>query len=160
MSEELRILLAEDNPDDVFLLGQAFKRAGASFPVATLGDGWEVIEYFSRTGAFAGQPEVDVDVLLLDLNMPRRSGLEVLEWLRQQPRWRTLIVHVLSASSREEDVARAYELGANSYLVKPSRLDELVTLISTLQAWHRWVVPARRRVTKRGETVIGSGADQ
>ncbi|MEY4938583.1 MAG: hypothetical protein RIQ93_318 [Verrucomicrobiota bacterium] len=160
MSEEPRILLAEDNPDDVFLLVQAFRRAGMTLPFATLTDGWEVIEYFSRTGIYAGQPPQEVDILLLDLNMPRRNGLEVLEWLRQQPQWRTLLVHVLSASSREEDVTRAYELGANSYLVKPSRLDELVTLVTSLQAWHRWVAPARRRVSPTRDGGAGSAGLQ
>lgn len=157
MNVPLRILLAEDNPDDVFLLRLAFKRADVAFPFETLWDGSAVIDFLSGTGPYAGRTLAEADVLLLDLNMPRRSGLDVLEWIRRQPQWKTLIVHVLSASLRDEDVQRAYELGANSYLVKPSRIDDLVTLISNLHAWHRWVVPARRPSLADGDNTTGSG---
>jgi len=74
-------------------------------------------------------------VMLLDLNMPRKNGFEVLEWIRQQPALKRLRVYILSASSRSEDIERTYDLGAHSYLVKPSNLDGLMQLAKCLFAW-------------------------
>jgi CheY-like chemotaxis protein len=75
--------------------------------------------------------------MLLDLNMPRINGFELLEWIRQDPKCRRLVVHILTASARVAEMERAYNLGANSYLVKPSGMKELVELASTLHRWHR-----------------------
>lgn len=72
--------------------------------------------------------------------MPKMNGFEVLEWLRQEPDCSGLAVHVLTASSRPCDVARAYELGANSYVIKPAKLQELIAFVAALQEWHRFVV--------------------
>ena len=76
-------------------------------------------------------------VVLLDLNMPGRDGFDVLEWIREQPGLRRLRVYVLSASDRAQDIARAYDLGANSYLVKPRNLDGLTKLATGLVTWLR-----------------------
>ena len=77
-------------------------------------------------------------VVFLDLNMPKKNGLEVLAWIRSQPELKKLVVHVLTASVRSTDVERAFELGANSYLIKPSRFDVLVEMIKA------WLTMARR----------------
>jgi CheY-like chemotaxis protein len=134
------ILVAEDNEDDVLLLQEAFRKAGATSRLHVVVDGAEALSYLKNEGAYSDTSKCPFpDLMLLDLNMPRVNGFEVLEWLRQQPRFGRLMVHVLTASSREEDVKRAYDLGANGFVVKPSRVDELVAFASALHTWHRLV---------------------
>lgn len=100
--------------------------------------------YLRGEGAFSDRAAHPLpDVLLLDLNMPGMNGFEVLEAIRREPSCKRLIVHVMSASSRELDIDRAYELGANSYVVKPGRVDDLVRFVATLEQWHRYVALPR-----------------
>jgi CheY-like chemotaxis protein len=147
MNVELNILLAEDNEDDVFLLRQAFKKAGATSRLHIVCDGIEAQAYLKGEGRFADRDAYPFpDALLLDLNMPRMNGFELLEWMRQDEQCSRLVVHVLSASAREADVERAYGLGANNYIIKPSRLDELVAFVAAMQQWHRFTVLPRNRV--------------
>ena len=136
----LRILIAEDNPDDIFFLEQAIKKAGVDCALVSAADGIQAVAYLKGEGEFkdrAGHPLPDV--LLLDLNMPGMNGFEVLEWVRKDPRCCRLVVHVMSASSRESDTQKAYELRANSYVIKPSRIEELVRFVSALDQWHQFV---------------------
>ena len=134
------ILIAEDNEDDVFLLQEAFRKAGVASHLHVVTDGAEALSYLKNEGVYSDASKFPFpDLLLLDLNMPRVNGFEVLEWLRQQPTLGRLMVHVLTASCREEDVKRAYDLRANSFVVKPSRVDELVAFVTALHTWHRLV---------------------
>src|SRR5579883_913103 len=134
------ILIADDYEDDIFLLKQAFKRAQVPARLQVVRDGKEALAYLQGEGEFADRNTHPFpDLLLLDVNMPQMNGFEVLQWLRGQPRTKRLIVHVLTASSRESDVERAYELGANSYIVKPSRMEELVAMVSGLHQWHQFL---------------------
>jgi CheY-like chemotaxis protein len=136
----LNVLLTEDNSDDVFFFQNAFKKAGATGVLHAVSDGLEAVEYLSGEGAYSDRIVYPFpDVLLLDLNMPRMNGFEVLEWVRQHPTCRRLIVHVLTSSCREADIQRAYALHANSYLVKPSRVDQLVDFVKTLHQWHQFL---------------------
>ena len=146
----LTILLADDNPDDVFLLQEAFRKAGVRHRVKVVANGLEAVAYLKGDHAYADRNEYPFpDVLLLDLNMPRMNGFEVLEWVRKDHQWRCLVVHVLTASIRDADVSRAYELGANSYLVKPSRLDQLVAFAGALNKWHQFLcLPTRPKRQK------------
>lgn len=129
------ILLAEDNEDDVFITRSALGRAGVTNPLHIVNDGEEAIAYLQGQGAFADRAAHPLPVLLLlDLNMPKRGGLEVLEWVRRQPGLRRLAVHILTASTRAMDVTQAMELGANAYLVKPSKFADLIALF---QAWRQ-----------------------
>ena len=147
----LNILVAEDNADDVFLLRHAFKRAGLDGPLFVVTDGVEAIAYLNGDGVFADRAAHPLpDLLLLDLNMPRKDGFEVLEWVRANPRWARLMVHVLTASSRVTDVERAYELHANSYTVKPNRMDQLAAFAVALRQWHGFVSLARAAVKEEG----------
>jgi two-component system response regulator len=134
------VLVADDSADDVFLLQEAFKMAEATSRLHAVTDGAEAVAYLKGEQAF-GNRELHPfpDVLLLDLNMPRMNGFEVLEWVRREPCCSRLVVHVLTASGRESDVQRAYDLHANSYTIKPNRLDELVGFISALHQWHRFI---------------------
>lgn len=140
MPKALNILVAEDNTDDVTLLRHAFKRAGLTHQLQVVSDGSEALEYLNGENAYADRSQHPFpDILLLDLNMPRMNGFEVLEQLRQNPRYKLLVIHVLTASSRDADVRRVYNLGANSYVLKPSRVDELVAFSNALDEWHQFV---------------------
>ncbi len=124
------ILSVEDNQDDVMLIGMAFRKAKITAPVEFLADGQQAIDYFSIA---ANKPIPTL--LLLDLKLPKKSGLEVLAWVRQQPRLRRLPITMLTSSSHREDIDTAYDLGANSYLVKPSSIDELVELARAIEIY-------------------------
>lgn len=140
MSLRLNILVAEDYEDDVFLLRQAFNKAGVTSALHVVPDGAEAWAYLKGEGGYADRKAYPLpDILLLDLNMPRMNGFELLERLRKDPVCGRLIVHVLTASIRAEDVERVYGLRANGYLVKPSRVDELVVLVRALHDWHRFI---------------------
>jgi len=141
--ESLNLLLAEDNPDDVFFFRNAFKKAEVSGMLHAVCDGVEAVAYLKGEAAYHDRASYPFpDVLLLDLNMPRMDGFEVLEWVRTDAKCSRLIVHVLSYSARDADVARAYELHANSYIIKPTRVDELAAFMRALREWQRFVVLA------------------
>jgi CheY-like chemotaxis protein len=117
------ILLVEDNPDDVLLLRRALTAAAVPAPVAVVRDGREARDYLAGDGIFANRVQHPLPVLmLLDLQLPHFSGFAVLEWLRAQPGLKRLPVIVLTSSREDRDVRTAYDLGANSYVVKPSGL--------------------------------------
>ena len=139
MNAALKILLAEDNTDDVFLLQEAFKKAGAPSLLYRVADGIEARAYLQGEGVYSDRTVYPLpDVLLLDLNMPRMNGFEVLKWVRQHPHCSRLVVHILTASPREADVQRAYDLRANSYLIKPTRVDDLIAFAKALHHWHQF----------------------
>ncbi|HEU5124173.1 MAG TPA: response regulator [Verrucomicrobiae bacterium] len=144
MSFGLNILLADDNEDDVFLVKEAFKKAGVSSRIEIVRDGLEAVAYLEGKEPFSERATHPLpDVLLLDVNMPGMNGFEVLEWIRRDAPCKRLIVHMLTASSRPSDVERAYDFGANSYIVKTSRFQELVQFVKTLHEWHRFVSRCR-----------------
>ncbi|WP_207482382.1 response regulator [Arenibaculum pallidiluteum] len=127
------ILLVEDDPNDQLLIRRAFAKAKLMNPLLVVEDGDAAVAYLAGEGAYADRSENPLPaVMLLDLKLPRRSGLEVLEWLRSQPGslGRTPVV-VLTSSRENSDLDRAYDLGANSYLVKPVDFDGLLDLVRT-----------------------------
>lgn len=139
MPSDFTILLVEDNPDDVLLMQRAFKKANLVNPVAVVDDGEKAIEYLSGAGAYADRAKFPLPVLvLLDLKLPRKSGHEVLAWAKQHPALKRIPVVVLTSSTETVDVNRAYDLGANSYLVKPVGFDDLFAMIKTLQPY--WLI--------------------
>jgi CheY-like chemotaxis protein len=149
-TKELDILIAEDNPDDAFILRESFRKAGVRHRIQEARDGADAMAYLKGDGGYADRIRHPFpDVLLLDLNMPRMNGFELLEWLRRDEQCRRLVVHVLTASCREADVERAYELGANSYLLKPGRMDELVALITAMERWHQFLCLPSNPVIER-----------
>lgn len=130
------ILLVDDSPNDAMLMRTVFQRAGFMQPLQYAVDGDDAIAYLRGDGRYADRNRFPLPTtVLMDLNMPRKDGFEVLDWIRHQPTLRRLRVYILSASSRPQDIDRAYELGVNSYLVKPGRLDELIHLAKCLCAW-------------------------
>src|SRR2546429_5508391 len=120
MSDSALILIAEDQGADISIILRAFTKARVLNPVQVVRDGEEVIAYLNGEGKFANRAEYPLpELLLLDLKMPRIDGFEVLRWLRQQPGLATLRVVVLTSSKEMRDLNLAYQLGANSFLVKP-----------------------------------------
>src|SRR5258706_5555140 len=112
---------------DVLLFQHACRKAGVNCNLQVVNDGDEAIAYLQGRDRFANREQFPLpDLVLLDLKMPRLSGFEVLEWLRQEQKSRSLPVVVLSSSDHETDIKRAYSLGANSYLVKPVEFESLV----------------------------------
>lgn len=136
----MNILLAEDHEDDVLLLRQAFAKAAVTSRLHVVNDGVDAVNYLNAQGKYGDRSVFPFpDLVLLDLNLPCRNGFEMLEWIRQQPWCSGLIVHVISSSTRATDVTKAYTLGANSYVVKPSRVEELIAFAKALHDWHRFV---------------------
>ena len=114
------ILLVEDNDDDIFLMEQALRSAGVTNPWFVVNDGQEALDYLRGAGTFADRQKFPFPKLtFLDLKLPYRSGLEILEWLGQQRHLPETTVVVLTSSSEPRDLQRAYALGAKTYLVKP-----------------------------------------
>ncbi len=134
------ILLVEDNSNDVMLLQRALTKVGLATTLHVASDGEEAVAYLSGTGAFADRAQYPLPtVMLLDLKLPKKSGHEVLEWLRAQPALKRLPVIVLSTSQQPADINLAYDLGANSYVVKPVHFDNLVDIVRALDIyWFRF----------------------
>jgi CheY-like chemotaxis protein len=133
------ILLVEDSPDDATLIQRAFQKTNMMNPVQLVEDGEEAIAYLSGTGPFADRGRFPVPALvLLDVKLPRRSGLEVLEWVRSAPSLKRLPVVMLTSSREQIDVNRAYDLGVNSYLTKPVAFEALVEMVKRVNLY--WVL--------------------
>jgi CheY-like chemotaxis protein len=138
--EDPIVLLVDDLADAAELMRIVFERAGYVQPLRLASDGEQAIAYLrGDSGSNNYKQSAMPTVVLLDLNMPRKNGFEVLEWIRQQPALNQLCVCILSASSQPADIARAYDLGANAYLVKPGNLAGLMHLATSLLAWLRLV---------------------
>ncbi|MEO8429788.1 MAG: response regulator, partial [Verrucomicrobiota bacterium] len=119
------ILQVEDDTNDVFFFQRAMKKVGVTNPIQVASDGQQAIDYLKGVGKYADRETYPLPCLvLLDLKLPYVMGLEVLRWIRQQPGAARVVV-VLSASGQETDVATAYYLGANGYLVKPPETSKL-----------------------------------
>lgn len=130
------ILLVEDDPNDVLLIRRAFSRAKLLSSLHIVNDGDSAIDYLAGANQYGDRDLYPLPALiLLDLKLPRRSGLEVLEWLKQQPELRRLPVVVLTSSRENIDVNRAYDLNANSYLVKPVAPDSLLEMVKMLDLY-------------------------
>lgn len=133
-----RILLVEDNRHDVELTLNALNGHKLANEVAVARDGVVALEYLRRRGAFARRPEGHPAVVLLDIKMPRLNGLEVLEQMRSDPALKLIPVVMLTSSREEPDLARAYQLGANSYIVKPVDFAQFVEAVRQVGAF--WAV--------------------
>ena len=130
------ILLVEDDQNDVLLLQRAFQKAGIKNALKVVRDGEQAISYLSGRDIYANRERFPLPFLvLLDLRMPGMDGFEVLQWARAEPDLKRLLIVVLTSSNLQVDVDRAYELGANSYLVKPVEFDEMVALIQRFKIY-------------------------
>jgi CheY-like chemotaxis protein len=136
--DEQVFLLAEDSENDVFLMQRAFKGAGVPNPLHVVKDGEEAMAYLRGAGPHSNRSEYPLPaVVLLDLNLPKKNGFEVLEWMRSQATLKRIVVIILTASNRSADADRAYDLGSNFYLTKPGKFEDLVKMAKCLHEWLR-----------------------
>ena len=130
------VLLVDDNPDDVLLMRRAFRATSITAPLVVVNGGEAAITYLSGAEPYSDRTAHPLPLLmLLDLKMPRVSGFDVLRWLRAQAALKRLPVVVMTSSSQEEDVNKAYDLGVNSYIVKPSGLKEIAEVAAQIDAY-------------------------
>ena len=136
--EPADILLVEDNPGDVRLTQEAFKEGQIQNRLHVVTDGVEAMSFLNQSGDFADAPRPDI--ILLDLNLPRKNGDEVLEEIREDPILRPIPVIVLTSSQAEEDVVKSYNLCANAYLTKPVDPDRFTAVVRTFEEFWLSVV--------------------
>jgi CheY-like chemotaxis protein len=130
------ILLVEDNATDVVLIRRAFEQAKMANPIHVVSDGDAAVEYLGGTGEYSDRSKYPLPILiLLDLKLPRRSGLEVLAWLKEQEPLRRIPVVMLTSSEQPRDVDAAYDSGVNSYLVKPVEYDSLFKMLKAVNLY-------------------------
>ncbi len=130
------ILLVEDDSNDILFIQRAFRRSKFDGLMQVVRDGDEAVAYLAGEGKYEDRNVYPLPgMILLDLKLPRRSGLEVLEWIRQQPVIKRIPVVILTSSKEHKDVNRAYDIGVNSYLVKPVNYDALTKMIEALDCF-------------------------
>jgi CheY-like chemotaxis protein len=155
-SEEPVILLAEDSEDDIFIFRRAFKEAGYQSALQVVRHGEEAIAYLQGEAKYANRDEYPLPTLfLLDLKMPRKNGFDVLDWIRDQPTLRRMLIVVLTTSERVEDINRAYKLGANSFLTKPVNFSEFRDMLNLLHTY--WTTFNRPPSSERPGQKEGNG---
>ena len=136
MTTHRAILLVEDNEDDVFLMKRALEGAAVSNPLTVVEDGQAAIDYLSGTDQFHDRTKYPLPaIVFLDLKLPFKSGHEVLAWIRQQPELHSVIVVVLTSSGEPSDLSKSYQLGANSYVVKPPTAPQLLEMAKAFK-WY------------------------
>ena len=136
MDEKATILVVEDDPNDLFFLKRAFNAVHATCLMQTVGDGAEAIDYLRGVDDYSDRGRYPVPALILmDLKMPRVNGFEFLAWLRREPVLKLIPVVVFSSSNLPHDVQRAYELGANSFVVKVQDNTALPDTLKTLATY-------------------------
>jgi CheY-like chemotaxis protein len=134
MNAESTILIVEDNPDDVFFMQRACKSAKIENPIQVAMDGQEAIDYLAGEGSFADREKFPKPCLIfLDLKLPKKTGHQVLAWLREREEFTTTIVIALTTSREPKDINEAYRLGANAYLVKPSSPAHLAEMMGAIK---------------------------
>jgi two-component system, chemotaxis family, response regulator Rcp1 len=146
-SGNAEILLVEDYDADVRLVKEMLKETGVPHQLHVVGSAEDALDFVGRRGRYMEVPRPDL--VLLDLNLPRKSGIDVLQEMKQTPVLRRIPVIVLSSSSSEADVNQAYELGANAYMRKPSDLDEVYNLVLSIRTYwlQQAVLPNSKQLT-------------
>lgn len=138
-SRPIEILLVEDNAGDIRLTQEALKEGKVANRLSVARDGVDALSFLRREGAFADAPRPDI--ILLDLNMPRKSGREVLEEVKADPELRRIPIVVLTTSEADEDVVRSYDLHANCYIKKPVDFDQFIRVIRSIEDF--WLAVVR-----------------
>ena len=138
MDKSINILLVEDNPADVRLTQEAFKTTRIPNRLHVVRDGAEALAYLEQTGRFSKAPRPDM--ILLDLNLPKKDGREVLTLIKQTPEYKQIPVVILSISSEEEDIIHTYKHHANCFITKPADLDEFLGVVKSIETFWLSVV--------------------
>ena len=134
LKRRFEILIVDDNIGDVVLTKEALEGADRSNHVSVARDGFEALDFLRHAGKFSNAPRPNL--VLLDINMPRKNGCEVLKEIRCDEKLRLIPVVIFTSSEADDDICRAYELGANCFITKPADLDEMVKLVQTTN--HFW----------------------
>jgi chemotaxis family two-component system response regulator Rcp1 len=134
----VEILLVEDNPGDVRLAREALKAGKVMNRLSVVGDGVEAMDFLHQVGPYINAPRPDV--VLLDLNLPRKDGREVLDEMKSDPDLRRIPVVVLTTSKAEQDILRSYDLHANCYITKPVELDRFVEVVQAIENFWMTIV--------------------
>lgn len=151
---DIDILLVEDNKADVWLVTHILAEAKAPCRLSTVEDGVEATEFLHQRGRYADAP--NPDLILLDLNLPRKTGNEVLEEIKMDPTFRRIPVIIFTSSKSEIDVNRAYQSGANAYMMKPNRLEDMQDIVNSLaNYWMTAVALPSKPEPKTSETPEG-----
>ena len=135
----IQVLLVEDSPGDVRLTQEAFRDINTAVQLHVVSDGVEAMAFLRHEGAYVNAPRPDL--ALLDLNLPRMDGREVLACIKADERLKTIPIVVLTTSDREEDVAKSYQLQANCYLIKPAQFDDFAALLKSVNDF--WLTRAQ-----------------
>ena len=152
MTESIRVLVAEDNPADADLLQETINEGKLQLKLTTVKDGVEVIEYLRGEGKFAGAPRPDL--ILLDLNLPRMNGRQVLAKVKSDANLRGIPIVVLTSSSAEQDIAQSYNLGANCYVMKPVDLKAFQAIVRQVEDFWFTIVKLPPKVAPKRETKV------
>lgn len=158
MDSKRLILVVEDTEEDIELLKLAIRKAGVQNPIQVVKDGQEAIGYLRGEGKFKDRRTYPFPgVIFLDLKLPKMTGFEVLRYIKEHEECRVIPIMVLTSSSLDEDVLKAYRLSANSYMVKPGNLGELIKLVDLcFRYWSTTLVPkVSENVFKEGEAASG-----
>jgi CheY-like chemotaxis protein len=138
--DPIEILLAEDNPGDVRLTEKAFEQGGVINNLHVVNDGVEAMQFLHSEGDYADTPRPDL--ILLDLNMPRKDGKEVLADVKSDPEFKRIPVVILTSSEAEEDIVRSYDLHANAYMTKPVDFDGFLDVVESIEQF--WLSVVKR----------------
>jgi len=143
--DSITILIADDDEDDCFLVKEAFDESHMSNNLHVVNDGEELMDYLLNRGEFSNKTKhPKPDLVLLDLNMPRKDGKEALAEIKKDPELRKIPVVVLTTSGAEEDIIKTYDLGVNSFITKPVAFEGFVEVIKTLEKYWFQVVKLPR----------------
>ena len=128
----INILLADDDPDDRFMTCEAIARTLGKGHVQCVEDGEELLDFLHGRGSYSDRKTVIPDIILMDLNMPRKNGLEALKEIKSEPHLRHIPIIILTTSKEQEDIYRTYDLGVNSFIAKPISYETLVNTMKIL----------------------------
>lgn len=127
--------MADDDADDRFLVKEAFQEIGENHQINFVENGEQLMDYLEKRNTFTPENSPPPDLVLLDINMPKKNGIEVLREIRENRKLSSIPIVVLSTSNSEEDILRSYELGANSFITKPIGFDQLVESLKNLNTY-------------------------
>ncbi|MBX3016081.1 MAG: response regulator [Caldilineaceae bacterium] len=150
-AKPIAILLVEDNPGDVRLTIETLKNAKVRNILHIARDGIEAMAFLRNEGAFAGMPRPDL--ILLDLNLPKKDGREMLADLKSDPELRRIPVVILTTSQAEEDILRSYDLYANCYITKPIDLNQFATVVKSIENFWLTIVTLPSYETNKSKTI-------
>ncbi len=137
-NDTVRILIADDDEDDLLLIADAFEEARLTNPIDFVKDGEELMHYLRKEGQYADTDDIPLPgIILLDLNMPKKDGRTALKEIREDPKLHKIPIIVLTTSKSEEDILKTYDLGVNSFITKPVTFDRLVEVVRVLRKY--WI---------------------